>query len=79
MTRSLSLVLAFASVLAASNAFAQATTADPLGINVVDEPTITQLRGAVGQNTSSTVPSGQRNVWNNGFLDDLNLDGQPDQ
>ena len=79
MNRSLSIVLALASVLAASNAFAQATTSDPLGINVIDEPTITQQRGSIGQNTSSTVPSGQRNPWDNGTFKDLNLDGQVDQ
>ena len=79
MNRSLSIVLALAGVLAASNAFAQATTSDPLGINVVDEPTITQQRGSIGQNTSSTVPSGQRNAWSNSTFNDLNLDGEIDQ
>lgn len=79
MNRSLSLVLALAGVLASSHAFAQATTSDPLGINVIDEPTLTQQRGSIGQNTSSTVPSGQRNIWDNGTFKDLNLDGQADQ
>lgn len=79
MTRSLSLLLAVAGALVAGNAFAQATTGDPLGINVIDEPTITQQRGSIGQSTSSTVPHDQRNPWDSGFLNDLNLDGQVDQ
>ena len=48
MNRSLPLLLAFAGALVAGNAFAQATTSDPLGINVVDEPTITRLKHSVG-------------------------------
>ncbi|MGV3552451.1 hypothetical protein [Rhizobium sp.] len=80
MNRSLSLVLAFAGVLVAGNAFAQATTSDPLGINVIDEPTLTQQRGAIGQNTSSTVPTNQRNVWDNGgTFKGFNFDGSADQ
>lgn len=79
MNRSLPLLLAFAGALVAGNALAQATTGDPLGINVLDEPTITSQRAAIGNSTSSTVPSNQSNPWDNGTLDDLNLDGQIDQ
>lgn len=79
MNRSLPLLLALAGALAAGNAFAQATTSDPLGINVIDEPTLTTQRAAVGQSTSSTIPRSQRNPWDSGFLQDLNLDGEIDQ
>jgi hypothetical protein len=79
MNRSLPLLLAFAGALVAGNAYAQATTGDPLGINVLDEPTITTQRAAIGNSTSSTIPRGQRNPWDNGFLQDLNLDGEIDQ
>jgi|EndMetStandDraft_8_1072994.scaffolds.fasta_scaffold2107778_1 hypothetical protein len=79
MNRSLPLLLAFAGALVAGHAYAQATTGDPLGINVLDEPTITTQRAAIGNSTSSTIPRDQRNPWDNGTLDDLNLDGQVDQ
>jgi len=79
MNRSLPLLLALAGALVAGNAFAQATTSDPLGINVLDEPTLTTQRAAIGNSTSSTIPRSQRNPWDNGTLDDLNLDGQVDQ
>lgn len=78
MTRSLTLTLAVFGSLAAGSAFAQSTTGDPLGINVIDEPTITQQRAEIGSNTYSTVPRGQRNYWDAGPLLDLNLDGQID-
>lgn len=79
MNRSLSFIVAVAGTLIAGQAFAQSTTADPLGINAVDEPTTTQLRGAVGQTTFSTLPKSKRNMWDNGVFNDLNLDGEPDQ
>ena len=79
MNRSLPLLLAFAGALVAGNAFAQATTGDPLGINVIDEPTIATQRAAVGNSTSSTIPRFQRNPWDSGYLQDLNLDGEIDQ
>ena len=79
MNRSLPLLLAFAGALVAGNAHAQATTGDPLGINVLDEPTITTQRAAIGNATSSTIPRYQRNPWDNGTLYDLNLDGLVDQ
>jgi hypothetical protein len=77
MTRSLTITLAILGSLAGS-AFAQSTTGDPIGINVIDEPTITQQRAEVGQNTYSTIPRGQRTYWDNGTWLDLNLDGQID-
>lgn len=79
MNRSLPLLLAFAGALVAGNAFAQATTSDPLGINVIDEPTLTTQRAGIGNSTSSTIPRSQRNPWDNGFMQDLNLDGEIDQ
>ena len=80
MTRSLFLLAAAAGVLSASAAMAGSTTGDPLGIGVLDEPTIAQQRGAIGTSTFSTVPNGQRNSWDNGYyLQDLNLDGEIDQ
>lgn len=78
MNRSLFLISAVAGVLTATSAFAGSTTSDPLGIGVVDEPTIAQQRGAIGTSTFSTVPKDQRTPWNNGTLLDLNLDGQID-
>lgn len=78
MNRSLSLIIAVAGALFAGSAMAQSTTGDPLGIKVLDEPTITQQRGAIGTSTFSTVPRDQRTPWNNGLFDDLNLDGVPD-
>lgn len=79
MKRSLSLLLAVAGVLAAGNALAQSTTTDPLGIKAIDEPTITQQRGSIGQTTFSTIPRNQRTYWDLGTLNDLNLDGEIDQ
>jgi hypothetical protein len=79
MMRSLSLIIAAAGVVFAGTALAQSTTSDPIGIKVIDEPTLTQQRAQVGQSTFSTVPSNQRNPWDNGTLLDLNLDGQADQ
>ncbi|MBX9455801.1 MAG: hypothetical protein KL863_07095 [Rhizobium sp.] len=79
MARSLSLLLTIAGVLVAGQAFAQATTSDPLGINVIDEPTISTQRAGIGNGTSSTIPRNQRNSWDSGFLNDLNLDGEIDQ
>ncbi len=80
MNRSLFLLVAVAGVLTAGSATAGSTTGDPLGIGVLDEPTIAQQRGAIGTSTFSTVPSGQRNSWDRGYyLQDLNLDGQADQ
>lgn len=79
MTRSLSLLLTVAGVLVAGQAFAQATTGDPLGINVIDEPTISTQRAGIGNGTSSTIPRFQKNPWDSGFLNDLNLDGEIDQ
>jgi len=79
MKRSLTLLIAVAGVLAGSSAFAQSTTTDPLGIKVIDEPTLTQQRGAVGQTTFSSVPRNNRNYWDSGTLNDLNLDGEIDQ
>lgn len=79
MNRSLSLLLAVAGVIAAGSAMAQSTTGDPIGIKVLDEPTIAQQRGAIGTSTFSTVPHDQRNIWDSGTLDDLNLDGEIDQ
>jgi hypothetical protein len=79
MKRSLFLILAVAGVLSAGHAMAGSTTGDPLGIGVLDEPTIAQQRGAVGTSTFSTVPKNQRNPWDNGSFNDLNLDGQADQ
>lgn len=79
MNRSLTISLALLGSLIAGGAYAQSTTSDPIGIKVIDEPTITQQRGAVGQNNYSSVPSNQRNYWNSGPLLDLNLDGQVDQ
>ena len=79
MNRSLPFLLAIAGVLAAGSAFAQSTTSDPLGIKVIDEPTITQQRGMVGQSTYSSIPSSQRSFWDSGTLNDLNLDGEVDQ
>lgn len=79
MNRSLSLVVALAGALSAGSAMAQSTTGDPTGIKVLDEPTITQQRGAIGTSTFSTVPRDQRNPWDGGMLDDLNLDGEIDQ
>lgn len=78
MNRSLFLIAAVAGALSATSAFAGSTTSDPLGIGVVDEPTISQQRGAIGTSTFSSVPRDQRNSWNNGTLLDLNLDGQID-
>jgi hypothetical protein len=79
MKRSLFLLIAVAGVLASGNAIAGSTTGDPLGIGVLDEPTISQQRGSIGTSTFSTVPSNKRNSWDNGYiLNDLNLDGQPD-
>lgn len=78
MTRSPALTLAVLGSLVAGSALAQSTTGDPIGINVIDEPTIAQQRAATGQNTYSTVPKGQRNYWDSGPLLDLNLDGQID-
>ena len=78
MTRSFTITLALLGSLTAGSASAQSTTGDPLGINVIDEPTITQQRGEIGANTYSSVPKGQRNYWDNGPLLDLNLDGQID-
>ena len=79
MTRPLTITLALLSSLVAGGAFAQSTTSDPTGIKVIDEPTITQQCGAVGQNTYSSIPKNQRNYWNSGPLLDLNLDGQLDE
>ena len=79
MNRSLPLLVAMAGILTAGSALAQSTTSDPLGINAIDEPTITQLRGAVGQTTFSTLPKNQRSVWDNGTFRDMNLDGEIDQ
>jgi uncharacterized lipoprotein YajG len=78
MNRSLSIAVAFAGALFAGSAMAQSTTGDPTGIKVLDEPTIAQQRGAVGTSTFSTVPRDQRNPWDGGTLDDLNLDGLTD-
>ena len=78
MTRPLAFTLAVLGSLTAGSAFAQSTTADPTGINVIDEPTITQQRGAIGQTTYSSIPRNQRNYWNSGPLLDLNLDGEID-
>jgi hypothetical protein len=79
MKRSLSLAIAVAGALCAGSAMAQSTTGDPIGIKVLDEPTIAQQRGAIGTSTFSTVPRDQRNPWDGGMLDDLNLDGEIDQ
>ncbi|MDB5550676.1 MAG: hypothetical protein JWL86_660 [Rhizobium sp.] len=79
MTRPLTITLALLGSLVAGGAFAQSTTSDPTGIKVIDEPTITQQRGAVGQNTYSSIPKNERNYWNSGPLLDLNLDGQIDE
>ena len=78
MNRPLSLFLAVAGMCVAGSAFAQSTTSDPIGIKVIDEPTITQQRGMIGQSTHSSIPSNQRNFWDTGTLLDLNLDGQID-
>jgi hypothetical protein len=69
MNRSLSLLIAVAGILVASSAMAQSTTGDPIGIKVLDEPTIAQQRGAIGTSTFSTVPHDQRNFWGTGTLD----------
>lgn len=80
MNRSLFLIAAVAGALSAGSAMAGSTTSDPLGIGVVDEPTLSQQRGAIGTSTYSTVPNGQRNAWDSSFgLNDLNLDGEIDQ
>lgn len=80
MKRSLFVLFAVAGVLSSGSAIAGSTTGDPLGIGVIDEPTIAQQRGAIGTSTFSTVPSNQRNVWDSGYgLKDLNLDGEIDQ
>jgi hypothetical protein len=79
MTRTLTITLALLGSIIAGGAFAQSTTADPTGINVIDEPTLTHQRGAVGQSTSSAIPKNERNYWNSGPLLDLNLDGNVDE
>jgi len=79
MTRSLTITLALLGSIVAGTAFAQSTTADPTGINVIDEPTINQQRGTVGQTTYSSIPKNERNYWNSGPLLDLNLDGEIDE
>ena len=79
MKRSLTLLIAVTGVLAGSGAFAQSTTTDPLGIKVIDEPTLTQQRGAIGQTTHSSIPRNNRSYWSSGTLNDLNLDGEIDQ
>jgi hypothetical protein len=79
MTRSLTITLALLSSIVAGGAHAQSTTGDPIGINVIDEPTITRQRGSIGQSTSSTIPKNERNYWNSGPVLDLNLDGVDDQ
>jgi hypothetical protein len=79
MTRSLTVTLALLGSIIAGGAHAQSTTADPTGINVIDEPTITQQRGSVGQTTYSSIPKNERNYWNSGPLLDLNLDGAVDE
>lgn len=79
MTRSLTITLALLGSIAAGTAFAQSTTGDPTGINVIDEPTINQQRGTVGQTTYSSIPKNERNYWNSGPLLDLNLDGEIDE
>lgn len=79
MKRSLLFIFAVAGVLSAGGAMAGSTTGDPLGIGVIDEPTIAQQRGAIGTSTFSTVPRNQRNAWDKGYLQDLNLDGEIDQ
>lgn len=79
MNRSLSLVIALAGALSAGSAMAQSTTGDPIGIKVLDEPTIAQQRGAIGTSTFSTVPRDQRTPWDSGVFKDFNLDGEVDQ
>jgi hypothetical protein len=79
MTRPLTISLALLGSIIAGGAHAQSTTADPTGINVIDEPTLTRQRGAIGQSTSSSIPKNERNYWNSGPLLDLNLDGAVDQ
>jgi hypothetical protein len=78
MNRSLTITLTMLGSLVAGSALAQSTTTDPTGIKVIDEPTLTQQRGEVGQSNYSSVPRNQRNYWNSGPLLDLNLDGQID-
>jgi hypothetical protein len=64
-----------AAILVAGPVFAQSTTADPIGINAIEDPTISRQRGALSNATTGSLGDMPNSMRSKDTVGGWSLDG----